>query len=78
MTTRFSLQATHIASQTFILFHKPLVLLVDLEHFADAVGCGFGLHNSNSNNNNNSNYHFFYEAFPLRCLTLGRQTNSYG
>lgn len=34
---------TYIAGQTFILFHETLILLVHLQHFADTIGCSFGL-----------------------------------
>ncbi len=34
---------THVAGQSLVLFHELLVLLVDLEDFADAVGGRFRL-----------------------------------
>lgn len=34
---------TYIAGQTFILFHETFILLVHLQHLADAVCCSFGL-----------------------------------
>ena len=32
-------RGTHIAGQLLIVFHKLLVLLVDGQHLADAIGC---------------------------------------
>lgn len=37
------LHATHITGEAFVLLHQSLVLLVDLQHLADAVGGSLGL-----------------------------------
>lgn len=34
---------THVTGQTLVLLHEALVLLVHLQHLADAVGRGLGL-----------------------------------
>lgn len=39
-------KTTYIAGQTLVLFHEALILLVNLEHFADAISCGFRLLNN--------------------------------
>ena len=38
--------ATYVAGQTLVFFHEELILLVNLEHFADAISCGFRLLNN--------------------------------
>lgn len=37
---------TYVAGQTLVFFHEALILLVNLEHFADAISCGFRLLNN--------------------------------
>lgn len=34
---------THIAGETFILFHKSLIFLIDFKYFTDAISSCFGL-----------------------------------
>jgi hypothetical protein len=37
---------TYVAGQTLVFFHEALILLVNLEHLADAISCGFRLLNN--------------------------------
>lgn len=36
-------RGTHITGQLLIVFHKLFILLIDGQHFADAIGCCFRL-----------------------------------
>lgn len=37
---------TYIAGEAFVFLHKALIFLINLEHFADAISRGLGLHKS--------------------------------
>jgi hypothetical protein len=46
--------STHIGSQAFVLLHQTLIFPVDVQHFADAIGCRFRLPSEMTHKNVNN------------------------